>query len=482
MKPMLSRQNPASLLGLSLDGDRLEITLARLTGGALEVQKTLSVTLTLNPLKNEPELVGREIRNHLDAAGIRERRCIVGLPLDWALAIHQTLPELPEADVDSFLQIEAERGFPSGEESLLIGRSRFRSPGGEAHATQVAVPRDHVLKLESALEAAGLKPVSFTLGITALPAQAHGSADGSVILLVGEKAVHLLVTCVGGVAALRVLESTIENEGGTETLHSDGVGRELRITLGQLPADVRNSVHQIKIFGPEHFAQQLAVDIRATAKALGLGLELEKNFPPAGMGVSLPNDTAVTLSLSLLIRQLSGHRSEFEFLPPKISVWQQLSTRYSSKKLVYAGGAAGVVVLITLLAFLIQQWQLSSLKSQWKGMEATVTSLQDTQQQIRKYRPWFDESFAALNMIRHITEAFPEDGVVTAKTLEIRNLATVTCTGTARDNQAIFKTLEQLRATKEIAEVKVDNIRGKSPSLQFTFNLQWAGAHANENQ
>ncbi len=71
-----------------------------------------SVSLSLDPLTNDPELVGREIRNHLDAVGIRERHCVVGLPLKWALTTHLEVPELPEADVASFLQIEAERGFP----------------------------------------------------------------------------------------------------------------------------------------------------------------------------------------------------------------------------------------------------------------------------------------------------------------------------------------------------------------------------------
>ena len=100
------------MLGLSLDGSRLEGVALRRTNGALHVQQSFSVSLSLDPLTNDPELVGREIRNHLDAAGVRERQCIVGLPLKWALTTHIEVPELPEADVASFLQIEAERRFP----------------------------------------------------------------------------------------------------------------------------------------------------------------------------------------------------------------------------------------------------------------------------------------------------------------------------------------------------------------------------------
>ena len=73
----LKKQRASSLLGLSLDGNRLEGVVVRRTNGALEVQKTFSAALSLDPLTNDSELVGQEIRNHLEEAGIRERRCAV---------------------------------------------------------------------------------------------------------------------------------------------------------------------------------------------------------------------------------------------------------------------------------------------------------------------------------------------------------------------------------------------------------------------
>jgi hypothetical protein len=113
-------------------------------------------------------------------------------------------------------------------------------------------------------------------------------------------------------------------------------------------------------------------------------------------------------------------------------------------------------------------------------MSAKVTQLEDMQQQIRKYRPWFDESLRTLSILRRLTEAFPEDGSVSAKTVEFREPATVSCTGTARDSSALMKTLDQLRAAKEISSLKVDHLQGKSP-LQFTFNFRWGMEGGNEH-
>src|ERR1043165_2378566 len=113
MISLMKRKRLSSVVGLSLDGSRLEGVVLRRTNGSVQQQGSFSATLSLDPLTAPVELVGREIRNHLDAAGVRERYCVVGLPLKWVLTIQVEVPDLPEADIASFLQIEAERSFAS---------------------------------------------------------------------------------------------------------------------------------------------------------------------------------------------------------------------------------------------------------------------------------------------------------------------------------------------------------------------------------
>ena len=102
MIPFLAkRRTPSTLLGLTLNGSRLEGVVLRRTNGSLQVQQTLSVALTLNPLNGDPELVGREIRNHLEQAGIRQRRCIVCVPLSWVLTLPIKMPRPAPATTSS---------------------------------------------------------------------------------------------------------------------------------------------------------------------------------------------------------------------------------------------------------------------------------------------------------------------------------------------------------------------------------------------
>ncbi len=478
---LLQTQRGGSLLGLALDGSRLEGVVLRWTNGALQVQQSFSVTLSLDVLTNDPQLVGREIRNHLDAAGVRERRCIVGLPLKWALTTHTKVPELPEADLASLLEVEAERGFPCDVATLVLATSRYAAPSGERHATLLGIPRNHIGVLEQVLRAAQLRPVSLTLGLAALqPAQAEAS-QGVLALAIGETHVGLQITCGGGIAALRTLEGALENEAGQRRLHADVVAREARITLGQLPAEVRAAVRRVRIFGPRDLGRQLADEIELRLEAMDLQVELVTRYAAGEFGVHLPPEAVVSPAFSLAAGRLAGSGTGLEFLPPKVTSWQRLKARYSSGKLQRAGLAAAAVVLLVGGAFLVQQWQLWRLQSQYAGMKTTVLELKSMNGRIAQFQPWFDDSLRGLTILRRLTEAFPEDGSVTAKTLEIRDLSAITCRGTARDYQALLKTVERLRAVPQIREVNLGPTRGQSPAMEFAFNFSWNAGGKNAN-
>ena len=464
-------QTRSSLLGITLDAHRLETVLVRRSNGSLRLQQSAATPLELNLLTDDPELVGREIRNHLDRAEIRERYCAVCLPLEWAMTAHVAIPELPAEDVDSFLNLEAERAFPLPQESLSLLTSRCQGSAGAQFATLIAIPKDHLTTLQKVLKAAQLKPVSFSLRMPALLDPAGTVAEGMAALGVGESSVELQVCCGGGIAALRGLEGALEQDGAGKKPYVDVVARDLRITLGQLPAELRQAVHRLKVFGQGATLGRFTEDLAARAKLMGLEVELVSHYAPAEFESNPPPHTPISPGVSLAVRVLLGRGAALEFLPPRVSTWQQMTGRYSSKKLALAGAVGGIIALLLLGALLTQQWQLRRWRGEWTRIKARVSELDGMQQRIRQFRPWFDDSFRSLSILRQITAAFPEDGSVFAKTVEIRDPGTVSCSGTSRDQQALLRVVDQLRASKKFNSVQVDQIRGK----QFTINLHWGG-------
>ena len=485
MNPVLrinftNRKRRTSLLGLALDGSRLDGVVLRRANGSLQVQQTFSVTLALDPLTAAPELVGREIRNQLDAAGVRERHCVVGLPLKWALTAGTELPPLPEADAASLLQLEAERGFPCDVATLQLVHSRCPLPGGGQQVMLAGIPGTQLGALEQVLAAAKLKPASFALGLAALQPPAEEKSHGVLALAIGESQVSLQITCGGGVAAWRALEGAVETAGGRRGLPAGLVAREARITLGQLPAGLLETVKHIRIFGPRDLARQLADEMELRFEPMGLTVEVVAAYAADEFGVQLPPEASVSPAFSLAARWLDGQPPAFEFLPPKPTAWQQITAKYSSGRLRSAGAVAAGVVAVVVGLFLFQEIQLVLLRAQWSGMSAKARELDGLQQQIHQYRPWFDDSFRDLSILRQLTAAFPETGVVTARSVEIRDGNVVVCTGTASDNTALLRTLSQLRAADGVNELKVDQIRGKSP-MQFTFEFHWGTGGDHEN-
>lgn len=460
----------SSVLGLSLDGSRLEGVVLRRNNNALQEQKSFTVTLSLDPLTNDPVLVGREIRNHLEAAGIKERRCIFGLPLKWALVVHVKIPpDLTEEDIASYLEVEAERGFPCDVSTLYVSTATSTSASGESEATMIGIPQNHVTVLEQVLKAAQLKPLSFALGITALQPSDAENADGVMSLVIGENGVGLQISVGGGIAALRALEG---NESG-QPLNAETVSREARITLGQCEA--RQAVKKIRIFGSRELAKDLADEMQARFQPMGLKVEVAAKYERAQFGLQLPIELPVSLAVSLAAQRLAGQRTAFEFLPPKVSPLQKYLNRYSS-------GNVQKVALVVILALLLggsvfgyQQYQKSKLDSEWEQMSGKFSELDEINVKCKKYGAWFDNSVPTLSILRELTEVFPQRGSVTAKTIEIRDQNIVSCSGIFTDNSELLRTTERLRKSPSVADFKMGPTRGAKAPMQFSFEFRWTG-------
>jgi hypothetical protein len=469
------RKKLSSVLGLALDGSRLEGVVLRRVNGSLHLHQSFSVALTLDPLTAAPELVGREIRNQLDAAGVRERHCIFGVPLKWVLTAHTELPPLPDADAESLLQMEVERGFPTDVATLQLASSRCPLAADKKYIVFAGIPGTHIATLEQVLAAAKLKPASFALGLAALQPPAAEDSNGVLALAIGENTVSLQITCGGGVAALRALEGAIESPNGRPALLPDLVARESRITLGQLPAELRDAVKRIRIFGPRELARQLADEMELRFEPMGLSVEVVAAYKPDEFGAQLPPEASLSAAFSLAARALADEPPAFEFLPVKPTIFEQFAAKYSSGRLRTTGAvAAGIVVIVGGL-FLIQQIQLWRLRSQWNGMEKQVKELQGVQSRIRQFQPWYDQSFPNLSVLRQLTIAFPETGVVTAKTIQIQGGNTVSCSGNTTDTASVLAMQTQLRNSAGVTGLTMDLIHGKNP-MQFTFHFQYGGA------
>jgi len=460
------KKRPQSVLGLSLANGQLRAVLVARSKGSCEVVKSAAAALSLDILHPEAELIGQEIKNHLDAAGIGERHCVIAVPASWVMSQHTKLPDLTAAeDVDSFLQLEAEKGFPCDAAQLQIARSPQRSEAG-SYVTQLAVRKEQLDHLAAVAKAAGLKPVSFSLGLTALPGMIAPAGEGRITVAVEQPGAVLVVSAGGGIAAFRTCEATIESEAGEKVVNGGAVARELRITFEQVPTDLRASLRQLRLCGDEPLVRQLAERLADWARESGLAI--------GGAG-ALDEPLPVLIAQGVATQWLEPNGARIEFLAARPGRVQALIARYSAKRLGTTIAAVGAAAALTLLVFGWQEFQLVSLRSEWDGMQAQVTALKDVQDKIRENRAWYDRSFPDLRILAAITRCFPENGNLTARTISIQQAAngtTINISGTARDGPSFLRTQDNLRKVKNIQNLKVEGISGKMPA-QFNVTFHW---------
>jgi hypothetical protein len=502
MIDLFKSKRGSSVLGLALDGNRLEAVVLRRANGTLQVRQMVSASLALSPLTDDPELAGREIRNHLDAAGIRERRCAVCLPPSWLQTLQCKMPDLPEADRPGFLQLEAERGFHGGPETLFTVNSIFQL-ANEHYATSMAVPRSNLTTLERVLRAAKLKPLTFGLGISAAQ-PAAGDTHRVITLLVRSNAIDLQVSGGGGIVALRSLDGAIEAQGAQKRISSELISREIRITLGQLPGPLAEGPGKIRIIGQGEMTRQFIHEISPRLTIMGLTVEATEKASNASFDKVLPPDLAASGAVALAAAWVRGTDTTPEFLPPKVQPWQMwMSKGLSTRKLIWAGEAAGAVIACVVIAFGVQQWQLSGLRMQWTRLEPKFTELTAMQAEISQFRPYYDQADRAVSIWAKLAGTMPKDSSVSLKTLEVRDEGTVTCTGVARDSDTFgkfFTTLgedttnisnvhPEVKGVQQNSETSGDSEGGGrqrgggrgNRQVQFTLSFQWQGGAANGN-
>ena len=447
-----------SLLGLSVGGTSVCACLVTRGPGGTTPTRALTIALPHDFLHPAPDQLGEEINRQLVAAGIRERLCTVALPAAWIMSLATEVPELSPADLDSFLQLAAEQGFPCELAQLQIARSVCRV-GGTTYVTQLAVRQEHLRQLAAVLAAAGLKPVSLTPGLAVLPGAVPPAGSGQITLTAGTEGAAILVAAGGGIASLR----TWAADPGQPAFNLEAVARELRITFEQLPAGQRADLRALMLDGPEAAVQMLRQNLAAWAGTAGLVVS-------SAAGATTP--LGERLAAAAASGRLEGGPPGPEFLPSHPSRWAGLLARYNSRRIASVSYTVAAAAGLGLVAFGWQEYNRWSLRSQWSAMQAQVSDLEGVQARIVEFRPWYDTGFHTLSILRRVTECFPDNGSVTAKSVEIHGPAAVSLTGTARDNPALLHALDQLRKSREIQNLKLEQIRGKTPQ-QFTLSFRW---------
>jgi len=460
---MKLRRN-GSILGLSLEPDEVKICrLRRPAKKAVEAGTPISVPLGALAFRSDPVNTGVVLRHHLKAAGLGPQKCVVCIPLTWAFTAVVELPELSEADLQGYIAMEAERRFPLPANELIINAVHPHVEQGVRRALLLGVPAHYVQSVEAALKAARLQPLAITLAASAL-ADEIPDANG-VLLQIGKGFVDLAVMGDGGLLALRNL---IWSEGSSATVNPPDVreiARQLRISLAQVTPERRALLKTATLYGGADWSMELRFALSEALSSQGMTL----SEGAVNSVASAPQTSSALLAAGA--RMLSGAPLSVNVLPKRKSRLHA-STRFTPKNIRQAAMLAASLIILLIGAFWWQGERLATLQATWTAIGPRVDSVKALQERVRKYRTWYDDSAPSLSIPKSLALAFPEDGTVWVKSLNVKDGINVTCTGSARSGSEWRQVMDKLGKNGDLDTLQVVQTRGDTP-FGFTMTFRW---------
>jgi len=459
------RFQPQSVLALTVESDRIVVSLIRRGSAPLP---PLYVAVTVGALLEDPVKAGTALVAALEAAEIRERRCVVCLPTSWALSASADMPEVVAEDLRGYFELRAEREFSTSD--LRLAHNPYCLADGTRRATLAALPSKRMEAVEKMLETAHCHPVSISLALRGCLSK----AEPTLHLLADGAQTDVLISSGGGIAALRTLTSPVASDPAA-------FARELRITLGRLPEAVRAHLRHARLVGWEDSAP------RETLARMGFDPIEETSGEPGGAAVECAE---------LFLRE---QPVPFEFLVPEVNRWPAMLERFNTRRGRQIAAVALALILLPLLAFSVLSLVENHYDAQWngtktaRGMKDTAGELEAIQQKIRQFRPWFEATPQKLKALDTLILAFPERGDVWTRSVQIgaymeksdggRTVQSavaskVSVAGFARNNTALLALQERLRKQPGVSAVQLQQVRGNNP-LQFSLVYKWEPKHEN---
>ena len=446
-------------LAVSVESGRIVLDLVRCDKATGRVLKSCVVPLGADAVCEDPDRAGREAASALASVGISERRCVVCVPPGWALTTSADVPQVGADDLRSYLELRAEKELPVAAADSRIAHCAYALPDGKQRATLAAIPAKRLDAVETMLAVSGRRAVSESLGLDHC---ASSETPGGLHFLSNGNHVDVVVATGGGIAAVRSLPGPATP--GGSSFDAASFVREVRITLGGLPAPVREQLREARFSGSPVASEDLCAGIRDALGRMGIDSKLQR---PGGGAHDHPS-AAVGAAENFLRSQPVA----FEFVVPQTNRWESALRQFDSGQRRWMAVAAVAFIVLPALAFFVRSRIESRLESRWDGMRANVSEVDALQQKIRQFRPWFDKTPQSVRLLDALTSAFPESGEVWAKSIHVADEFKVTCAGFARSQTDLTAMLDRLRARTDITELRVQQERGQNP-IQFSFTYKW---------
>lgn len=440
---------------------------------------------------DEPERLGKALREFLLKGGFTASRCVVGMEAAWLTAREKTLPPGSADSVAGILSVAVEREFASERKDLVFDYTAGAGADGRPVALLVAAPRRHVDGLVAMARGAGLTVAGVTSSTLVLPAPSDGSppAGGSpppeqLVLHAFRGGVEMAVRSGGQPLTLGRLSVSPPEWAWAGTESAAGWFEELsgelrRVVYARPGSPDAGPARELLVWN------EAGLDPRAwDTLAAGLGMPVRlcggangRSPASAGAARTAGQQGAAT---ALAMVGLRSTALPVDFLHSRLAPRRRLT---AGRKAAWAAGAVGVVVLVgALLVLDVYQTERDVADLEARTAE-NAPSVDEARQIVAKAafaQAWYRKQPRLLECLRELTLAFPVEGRIWATNVSVQEDLRGVVSGKAATESLVLDVLDRLKANPRFAEVKPLYLREAGSGgreVAFAMSFHFSGAN-----
>jgi len=453
-----------TILGIAFNKEYLTIIQMQLNNGKTKITKNICQNMALQPMNDDPILVGKEIQKILTDAKIHTKHCTIALPPELALHMHLQLPTKQKQEQQQYISLQIEKEFEYPPEALAI-HTNIHNTTNNTQAYIVAVPKTYLEQLNQICKIAHLKLEQITLANSAIPVPS--SKQIQINLIASQEQISLLITHTNKPYLCRHLVTVSKQT----TIPYNTLISQLRISIAQLPEQFKQSITTINLFASTKLAQKIKTNLKSKLEKLNLTITISHHYQ------QLPNleHIATFQAYSIAQTYLQNNKNTIHFIPEKKEKFAFLKKYKKSHLALRLTIVATAIILIIIANTIYQTIKLKQLEKRWANIKPKVETTQQLKEKVRTLRPWFSTKPTNIQIIHLITSTFPDYGDIWVTNIQIEQNKKITVNGKSHNYNAWQTMQEKLQTNPSVSKLELAQLRqtNATKDLNFSFSFQW---------
>lgn len=472
----------SNILGIALTDRAMACTELSVRGDRRTLRKAAVFALPLEVSLDNPEKLGRALRDFLKSNGFAASRTVVGVPARWLIAVDRELPPADETQARAMLRLQAER-LAVGENGELI----FDYAGAAAEPDKesgkillVGILKKQLERIQSTMETAGLNVIAVTssaLNLAQFIATTETSAPNVPVIVLGRHGAEVVFHKAGTARMLRHVSSSSTDGHGAPAIAP--LGAELRRTVTLAGATMNGKPvppggrellfwDSVGLTNGERdeLSEKLGFRLRSGSVQSTLRVEAREADGP------LDEQLAPALSLAVAGSNRAGVPLDFansRLAPVPV---RKIGTRTIIAAIVTLLVVGSIVAL--MLDASARESELEAATAQLAQMQPDIERAQTTLDRANFGRGFFTTRPPMLDCMREVTLALREDDPIWVTSITLRENGNGTIVGKSTSERTILAVFDRLRANENFRDVGVVDMKkggGSSNDIAFTLSF-----------